>query len=629
NTIDWSYSLLSGEERDLFARLSVFAGGCSFEAAEAVCNPDGQLDLLEVIEGLVDKSLVRQEGEEEPRFAMLETIREYAAEKLDGQGEGEQMRRAHAEYFAILAEDVGRGQPRPASAGSLDRLEAELSNVRAALQWARDGGDVKLGLRLAVGVTDLWEIRSHLTEGRRWLQDLLSGREGTDPAIRAYGLKAAARLAVSQHDWLSTRDWGRKSLAAFGHLGERREMAHALNQVGTAAIYLRDFAEAARVLEHGLALARESGDSTLLGRTLANLAWAGALAGDLKRASALGEEGLVLSRAVDNVSGMATALDLLLYVARLRGDMQRARRAFAEYVALVQRSDFHVDAPARDSIERLAISARGWGDYRASSAVLERAMSLSLGAGDVQTAAHLRVILALVERENGRYERAIKLLEESLTVFRASEDPYGVARALLGLADVARDRGDGGAAIAFAQESLALHRKLGDAFNVGWSLNNLAMGAFHQGDYHRADALLQEALALMLQGEAKAEILTNRGLVALAREEYAQAKEQFANVLHAGKAADMVWLTITNLDGTAMAAAGLSQAGRAARLFGAADVNHRTAGTPILPAIRPLYDRHVAEARSVLKEERFAAVWEEGRAMSLEEAVAYALEERA
>jgi predicted ATPase len=170
NTLDWSYSLLSEEEQALFARLAVFAGGCSFEAAEAVCNPEGELDLLAGMASLVDRSLIRQEGEEEPRFSMLETIREYAHEKLDERGEGHTIRAAHAGYFLQLAEEAEPELTGPKQGAWLSRLDEELDNLRGALRWFLERGEVEEELRLAAALFCYWRPRGFWSEGGRWLE---------------------------------------------------------------------------------------------------------------------------------------------------------------------------------------------------------------------------------------------------------------------------------------------------------------------------------------------------------------------------------------------------------------------------------------------------------------------------
>lgn len=198
--VDWSYSLLSEQEQTLFTRLGVFAGGCTFEAVEAVCNPQGGLDLLEGMAALVDQSLLRRHGEEVPRYSMLQTVREYATEKLREREEQEDVQRRYAEYFLQVAEQAEAGLSGAEQGKWMARLNAELSNVRGALRWFLDQGAVEQVLRLAAALFWYWRPRGSLSEGRRWLQEGLARGDEVAPSVRAKALWALGYLAGLQGD---------------------------------------------------------------------------------------------------------------------------------------------------------------------------------------------------------------------------------------------------------------------------------------------------------------------------------------------------------------------------------------------------------------------------------------------
>src|SRR5918993_70569 len=205
NAIEWSYGLLDEGEKMLFARLGVFSGGATLEAMEAVCDAEGDLptDVFDGASSLLDKSLLRQEegAGGEPRFVMLETIHEFANVKLEGSGEAEAVRRAHAEYFLALAEEAEPMLWGAEDAAWLDRLEPEHDNVRAALAWAIERGEAELGLRLAGALRPFWYARGHFDEGKRWLEAVLAkGREGTPVAARTKALEGLSWLADAQGD---------------------------------------------------------------------------------------------------------------------------------------------------------------------------------------------------------------------------------------------------------------------------------------------------------------------------------------------------------------------------------------------------------------------------------------------
>lgn len=622
STIDWSYELLSEQDRRLFARLSVFAGGCTFEAAELVCNADSELDLLKGLSSLVDQSLVRRAGADEPRFVMLETIREYATEQLEEDGEAEHLRRRHAQCFLSMAEEADRGG---VQAEGLDRLDSELDNLRVALSCARDRGGALLGLQLAVSLAPFWELRGYLTEGRAWLDQLLHAAGVEDRGLRVRAFIVAARLARVQHDALAAREMGHWGFDLAKERGNDRDMVEALHEIGFADLHLGEFSAAATAFKDGSRLAHGLADPALTGYLLWGLTWAQALAGDLDEAVKTGEQGLDLARRLRDPVLTSALQDGLMHAARMRGDLTRAQEAFREARRALYEPDIRLDGFTRELIERHSMNARSWGDYAGAHGLLEHAMDLARAIGDQQAAMHSQVLVALLEREQGRYDRAAELLEESLTVFEDARDPFGKARTLLGLSDVARDRGDAAAVRKFAGESLTICRQLGDSVTTSWCLNNLALAAYLDADYDHAESLLEEALARSLLGESRGEITTTLGLVALARGDYTRAGALLHEVMSTMRAGDKWWLVPTLLDLAAVTAVGLGNAERATRLVGAGQAVHHALGTPILPLIRAVYDAHLTQAREVLGADAFEAVQQAGRAMTVDEAVALAL----
>ena len=297
--IDWSYDLLSEEEKALFARLSVFVGGWTVEAAEAVCPAVGDvcLDPLDGLSSLADKSFVRQEEDArsgEPRFTMLETLREYASERLVASGEWEDARRTHANYFLQLAEEAEPHLTGHAQVAWLARLEIEHDNLRAVLRWALDSMEIGLGLRLAGIVGRFWWVRGYLSEGRGWLDEfLVAANPRDDRAISsayALALNWAARLADKQGDYTRTAALAEESLSLFRELGDKRGAASALNILGRAAMRQGDYARARALHEEGLALCRECGDTSGLAASLNNLGILVAEQGNYTQAMELHQE---------------------------------------------------------------------------------------------------------------------------------------------------------------------------------------------------------------------------------------------------------------------------------------------------------------------------------------------------
>lgn len=330
--IDWSYSVLNETEQALFGRLSVFAGGCSLEAVEALCDSP---EVLDGLESLVEKSLLRQEGNTEARFSMLETIREYASERLDDRGEADALKRAHAEYFLELAEEA-QPELRGAEQGRwLDRLETEHDNLRAALEWANQRREFEMGLCLAGSIWRFWMVRGHLTEGRRWLEDFLA-RDGTPSPARAQALNAAGNLAWFQTDFDKAVTCLEESLALRQQFGDDVGVAMALGNLGAVALQREDYRESQRLYEESVTILRKTDDSWSLGIALSNLGLAMSKLKDYGQARELGQESMALLQEIGDKHGMARVLDNLASTALEQGDHQRAKALQVEGLLLTR-----------------------------------------------------------------------------------------------------------------------------------------------------------------------------------------------------------------------------------------------------------------------------------------------------
>jgi len=328
NTVDWSYGLLNSAEQTLFRRLSVFTGGCTLEAVEAVCDTKGDLglDVLDGMASLLDKSLAQQveQIDKETRFIMLSTIREYALERLADSDDESATRRAHAAYYLVLAEEGA--EDIAAQPEWLDRFEVEHENFRLAIDYLIKTGNAEWGMRLGAAMFRFWETREHLMEGRDAIGRLLA-MEGTAarPKLRARLLFAAAVLAVAQGDYGSGRPLFEESLETCVELNDKRGVAVALNAL---AVYARDRGEltaASQLFEQCLGIWKDLGDPTDIARVLSNLASVMKLQGEYERAFSLYDECLTLFRQVGDGAGVAWTLNYLGDVAREKADLAAAR----------------------------------------------------------------------------------------------------------------------------------------------------------------------------------------------------------------------------------------------------------------------------------------------------------------
>jgi predicted ATPase/transcriptional regulator with XRE-family HTH domain len=339
--IDWSYDLLDKEEKLLFTRLGVFTGGFTLTAVEAICNAHGELgeDVVDVVDSLLNKSLVRVgeqgEGEVEPRFSMLETIHEYALERLTGGGELEQLQGLHVKYYLDLAEAAAAHLAGPEQTLWLNRLDCDYDNLRAAISQALLRGDAEIAARLGGALLRYWMARSHFSEGRKWIERVLAQRENIPPLPLAKLLNGAAILASIQGDHEHASWLNEQGLEMYRASGDKSGIANSLNNLGILARHNGEFEQALLFFEESLTLCKELQDENRVAMLLGNLGVTTLDKGDIGRAELLLKESLALCRELGNKRGMVTALGKLAEVAQHRRDYEHMRSLYVEFVALL------------------------------------------------------------------------------------------------------------------------------------------------------------------------------------------------------------------------------------------------------------------------------------------------------
>jgi non-specific serine/threonine protein kinase len=371
--IEWSYELLDDVEKTLFARLSVFQGGRTIEAVAAVCSHDLTIDVLDGLEALLNKSLLRREAGPagEPRFTMLETLREYSTERLEGSGEAELIRKRHAEYHLTLAEQGDLGLRGPEHSLWLRRLETEHDNLRAALRWSVGGADAELGLRLAGALGRFWWVHGHHVRGRQWTERALAQGADAPPDV----------------------------------------LARALNSAGFLGSYLGDLEQGTARNEEALALFRELGDKRNMAWALGFLAMARLLLGQLDECKRLYDEALALFREVNDRDGIAWVLLVLGEMARMQDDYARAEKLYNESLALYQ--EMGSNRFVGELLFNLGSVAYHQGDYKRMRALLEECLTTAWELGIRDLTANALVGLAGALGVHGQPDRAARLLGAS------------------------------------------------------------------------------------------------------------------------------------------------------------------------------------------------------------------------
>jgi predicted ATPase/class 3 adenylate cyclase/DNA-binding CsgD family transcriptional regulator len=450
NTIAWSYNLLEPREQRLFRRLAVFVGGCTLEAIEAVCTAletsTPTISMLESVASLIDKSILQQteHEDEQPRLVMLETIHEYGLEALETSGEMEVTRQAHALYYLAMAEKAEPELAGPQQAVWLERLEREYDNLRAALRWCLERGEVRqnieMALRLAGALQRFWEIRGHWSEGRAFLERALAGGKEVAVMVRMKALKAAAHVAYEQGDNDRAEALFEESLARCRELGDTPGIALSLRLLGTIAGRRYNFVVAISLTEESLALFRVLEDKEGISWSLFNLAVLVSEQGEYARAISLEEKSLALFRELGNGEGIIFSLFGL-------ADM-------------------------------LFISQ---GDPTKIHTLLQEGLALCRETGHKEGLAWGLCLLGQVFLQQGDAVKARPLLEESVLLYRELGN-RNIAWFLILLARTAASEGDEAAARALYEESMAIGREVGfypyDAFH----LEGLADVVATQGD---------------------------------------------------------------------------------------------------------------------------------------------------
>ena len=419
-TIDWSYDLLNEAERKLFQRLSVFAGGCTLEAAEAVCNTSRDLgiDLLEGLSSLVDKNLVQRVDptRSEARFGMLETIREYALERLSDSSEQSSVRRAHAAYCLVVAEEGNPELGPEDRARWLSKCDVEIDNFRVALDSLFETVNVDWGLRLCIALFRFWDMREHLSEG-------------------------CARFATVLQ------------LAGAEHTTERAKVSQFLGALLTSQ---GDFSAAERSLQQSISLYEELGDQWGIAASLNALAVSARDRGDYASAQSSFERSLACWRMLSDRLAMARCLHNLANVVKIRGDYPRAQWALREATNIFE--DLGDHSGAAWSINQQGDIAHAQGNLAAARELYQQALSAFRRTGDQWGSARSLTDLGFIECEEGKLSAAHAAYSEALEIFGGLGHRRGMARALEGSACLALARGNAVRALKLAAAAAQLRR---------------------------------------------------------------------------------------------------------------------------------------------------------------------------
>ena len=442
NTLTWSYNLLDQAEQQLFRLISIFVGGCTLDAIEAVSKARAgeAVPVLDTLAALIDKSLLHQteqEGEE-VRFVMLETVREYGLDCLLNSGEDEAAWQALAAYFLALAE-----QAEPQYAGSeqaawLQRLEREHENMRAVLHWLLGQGEaghgMTMALRLGAALKNFWAIRGPYREGRVFLERALAVREGVAPVIQAKAFLTLGSLDFLQSDFVAAEAYCQESLHLFRELEDRVGVAYALYLLSWIA--RDDITIDIALAEEALALFREFGDREYIAWSVYTLGYLDYLRGEYNSAFRLIEESITLQKELSNTRGVAHGL---ITIARIhiasQNDLAKADTYLYEGLPLLKKLDDQVGFASTGVLRAQLALYRG--DAAQARSLLEETLILYKKIGSQEGMIHANYYIARAAIAQGDDVTAQVYYEESMAIARKLNMKECIAACLEGLADVA------------------------------------------------------------------------------------------------------------------------------------------------------------------------------------------------
>ncbi len=663
NLIDWSYDLLPDRERILLRRLSVFSGGWALRAAEEVCS-NGELassEVLAMLINLVDKSLViAEEQGESRRYRLLETIRQYANERLAEFFETDEYIHRHAEFYSKMIDEAYAGLWGAKQSFWLGQLDTEQDNLYAALEWlASSKGNNAMFLHLAGSMWKYWEIRGYFNEGRAYLEQALSNNPDAPAYERANGLRGAGMLAFQQGDFEQALVLHQESLALFREVGFPLGVARELDVLGEIAYYRGDRIQAIEYHTESLAIRYEIDDKEGIAHSLGQLGVIARDSGEYEKARDLFDESLQLCRGLGDNLMLAKTLNNLGVVEHLLSQYEQAGRTFAEAVTLFRALN---DQPGiADALQNQGNVAKDQGDFKQAIQLYKESLALREKMGDKRGIARTTASLAEVAFHQGNYPVAAELTENSLALFRSLGIKRGTVVAIVIQAYVALYQGDctrsralatqglalskditSPRAIAYSkniiglcefaggnldvardqlQEAMDLFQRVGDRRNVAYIGVNLARTAYRQGDIDSAKKFLDDSLAISTElntNWATSYVLEIMGLIERSEGNYDRARRLFGESLSIALQEENQQGIANCLGAMAGLAALSNQPSHATRLFARAEKIRQAIGARMGTGDQQEYDYYLSVLHSQLDQESFDLAWSQGINLPIE-----------
>lgn len=589
--VEWSHQLLTDAERALLRRLSVFVGGFTLEAAEAICPGEhvDQAEVLDLLSRLVHKSLVtREKRPGAARYRLLETIRQYARERLLESGEGPRVRAVHRDWFLGLAEEAepelwqGQGQTE-----WIERLALEQDNLRAAMEWSASEESPELLARLSHSLNRFWYMRGQAAEGGRWLAKVLDKGGALESLWLMRALDGAGWMAWVQHDHEQARVLTEQALAIAREIGDEKGIARSLNVLGNILGSLTDYKAAYDAYEEALAIRERLGDKRGAAALLSNLATIAHSLGDIDQAQGRLERALAINREVGDRHNEALSLFILGSLWMTEDEYSRARPLFEQALSM----------------------ARELG----AKPIVGQALGNLGGIAFIQ----------------GDYESARTWWMESADMARDAEQVWGET---MTRGSIAYIDGEFSQARIWYMQAVVAARESGEKSTLIFTMQLTAEAAEGEGDYEGASALWEEAVTIAREIPGQASLsapLVGLGGTRLRKGEPAKAEPLFREALAKSQERKSREGIAQSIEGLAGVAAATDAPERAACLLGSAQHLREEIGVPIILHKRFEHEQLVDQVRGALGEGSFDSAWVAGSGMTPEERIAFASESSA
>ena len=577
--IDWSYDLLSEEEKILWSRLSVFSGGWTLEAAEEICSDEmiSKNLILDLLSQLTEKSVIIFDESNE-RYRILESLKQYGIEKLS---DGNRIFLRHLDYFLELSE---KAEPELRAENSkfwFDIIEADHSNFVSAIVRSLNNENAEKGGLVASAIGEFWSTTGQYSTGIRIVENILQSSGMLDKSVKSKVLSLIGSLKKDQGDYEQAKKYTEESLEIRKEIGDNYGIVVSVVNLGSISFHQGDYDRAKKYFGESLTLNKELGDKRVMAASNANLGNISYYQGDYEQARSHYKECLTISKEIGDKKLIAISLNSLGSITYVLEDSEQASEYYEDCLNISKEIGYI--SMITSSMNNLGFLANYHGDYELAKKYYFESMAISKEVGNKGGIATSMSFLGNTLCSLGDYVQAEKYYKECLSIYNATGDRKGIADSMNSLGDVMYTQGDNEQAKTYFEESLAVRKELGDRKGIADSMNNLGRLARHRGDYEQARKYYEGSLAF------KKEIGDKQGV--------ANTLIYIARLLELNK---------KHFD--------------AARLLYAAELNVKSMGTAFDSNAEKEKNEMTERLNEILCDAEFAKCREEGEKMTLEDA---------